>query len=167
MNSLIKGKVWCFGKNIDTDAMVPGQYLDASMEEIAPHVFENIMPEFASCVKKGDIIVAGANFGCGSSRENAPEALKRAGISCIIAESFGRIFFRNAIAIGLPVITCKNISHNFQQGQTAEISLESSRVAHMETGRSFQGDPLSREMRDILDKGGIIEYLKESILTTS
>lgn len=161
MEDIIHGRVWKFGNNIDTDAIAPGEFLDALPEEVAQHVFENIEPDFAATVKKGDIIVAGGNFGCGSSRENAPSALKDVGIACIVAESFGRIFFRNAVAIGLPVVICKNVSALFEKGHAVEISFSDARIKNVTMGESLKGESLSDEMRMILEKGGILEYLKE------
>jgi 3-isopropylmalate/(R)-2-methylmalate dehydratase small subunit len=161
MEDIIRGSVWKFGNNIDTDAIAPGEYLDAPPEEVAQHVFENIEPGFATTVKKGDIIVAGGNFGCGSSRENAPSAIKDVGIACIVAESFGRIFFRNAIAIGLPVVICDNVGDLCEKGHIVEISFSDARINNVTTGESLTGESLSDEMRTILEKGGILEYLKE------
>lgn len=158
---VIRGKVRIFGDNIDTDVMVPGQYLDAPMEEVVNHVFESTNPNFVKEVKKGDIIVAGKNFGCGSSRENAPAALKDLGIGCIIAESFARIFFRNAIAIGLPAISCSNVTKYFTEGDIALVRLAEALVENKTRNISRPAEPLSDEMINILNKGGIIELLKE------
>jgi 3-isopropylmalate/(R)-2-methylmalate dehydratase small subunit len=157
----IQGKVWKFGDNIDTDVMVPGQYLDAPMEEVVQHVFESINPEFAKGVKNSDIIVAGKNFGCGSSRENAPDALKKLGIGCIIAESFARIFFRNAIAIGLPVISCKNVSSSFDDNDCARVNLPDARIENITKKKMLTAQSLSEEMLRIIEKGGILNLLKE------
>lgn len=157
----ILGKVWIFQDNIDTDLIVPGQYLDAPLQEIARHVLESIRPEFARDVVKGDIIITGKNFGCGSSRENAASALKKLGIGCIVAESFGRIFFRNAVAIGLPVLTCKNITKYFFDGDSAAIQIDQAIIRNMANNTTMTGDPLSGEMISILEKGGILEFLKE------
>jgi 3-isopropylmalate dehydratase small subunit len=157
----IKGKAWKFGNNVDTDLMVPGQYLDAPMETTVTHVFESVRPNFAANVNKGDIIVAGKNFGCGSSREQAPAALKALQIGCILAESFARIFFRNAIAIGLPILTCARISGEFDDGEQASIYLSEARIENNTRGTSYFADPLSQEMLSILDKGGILELLKD------
>lgn len=157
----IRGSVWKFGDNTDTDAIVPGRYLAAEMEEVIKHVFEAVRPEFAQEVKKGDIIVAGRNFGCGSSRENAPAALKELGIGCIVAESFGRIFFRNAIAVGLPVISCAGVSANFADQDPAEIRLAEAQIRNLSQGSTLAADSLSADMVAVIDKGGIIELLKE------
>lgn len=157
----ISGKVWRFQENIDTDLIVPGQYLDASLQEIAKHVLESIRPEFAREVSRGDIIIAGKNFGCGSSRENAASALKELGIGCVVAESFGRIFFRNSIAIGMPVLTCKDIIKHFFDGDSAMVQIDDVVIRNMSNNTTMTGDRLSDEMIAILEKGGILEYLKE------
>jgi len=158
----IQGRVWKFGSNVDTDVIVSGQYLDAPMQEIVSHVLENCRPEFSARVKPGDIIIAGSNFGCGSSREQAPASLKAVGIGCVVAESFGRIFFRNAIAIGLPVFTCKGAGAAFEDGDRALISMKHFHVRNPDTGLSLTADPLSPEMQLIIARGGILEYLKEA-----
>lgn len=159
MDEIIR-RVWKFGSHIDTDAIVPGRYLDAPMDEIAAHVFEGVRPEFAGSVKAGDIIISGSNFGCGSSREQAPAVLKAIGIACVAAESFARIFFRNAIAIGLPVLTCKGISEGFEDGHRARLSVDNVLIENLDTGKCWQGDPLFPEMLEIIARGGILEYLK-------
>ena len=156
----LKGRVWKFGNNIDTDLIVPGQYLDAPMDEVVKHVFESIRPNFAEDVRRGDIIVAGRNFGCGSSRENAPAALQNLGIGCIVAESFARIFFRNAIAIGLPVVICGGVTGIFSDGDHARVAFGEARVENLKSGAVLQGDPLSPEILDIVEKGGMLEMLK-------
>lgn len=156
----IRGRVWKLGDNIDTDAIVSGQYLDVPMDEVVLHVLENHKPEFAGNVKAGDILVAGSNFGCGSSREQAPAALKALGIGCVVAASFGRIFFRNAIAIGLPVLACGSVSGAFEEGDTALVSMDRSTVENTATGAVFPCEPLSPEMQAIIAEGGIIQRLK-------
>lgn len=157
-----KGEIWKFGDNVDTDAIVPGQYLDAPIAEIVPHVFESINPKFAVEVKKGDIIVAGKNFGCGSSRENAPAALKEMGIGCIVAESFARIFFRNAVAIGLPVISCRDVSSMFEDHDHASINLPEAMIENTTRETVTAANPLSEEMIRIIERGGILNLLKEA-----
>lgn len=157
----INGNVWKFADNIDTDAIVPGQYLDAPIDEIVKHVFESINPKFVAEVKSGDIIVGGKNFGCGSSRENAPEALKKSGIACVIAESFARIFFRNAIAIGLPVVICRDASNNFAEGEQACVNLDKALIENTTKGIKLSAVPLHDEIIAIINKGGIVGLLKE------
>lgn len=156
----MRGKVWKLGHSIDTDLIVPGRYLNAPLEEVKKHVFENMRPEFTTQVGEGDIIVAGGNFGCGSSRENAPEVLKQVGIACIVAESFARIFFRNAIAIGLPVAICPGVADIFKEGDIAVIQFEQAVVLNTQTGMTLQGEPFSKAILDIVENGGILENLK-------
>ena len=156
----IQGRAWIFGDNIDTDLIVPGQYLASPLEESARHAFEAIEPHFAEQVKPGDIIVAGSNFGCGSSRENAPQIIKQLGIGCILAESFARIFFRNAIAIGLPTLTIKLISGKIKQHDIIDISLEDGEVVLLARGEKFRANPLPQKMCEIIDAGGIDGLLK-------
>ncbi len=161
---LIKGKVWKLGDNIDTDAIVSGQYLNADMEKIQKHVLESILPSFAVNVSDGDIIISGINFGCGSSRENAPAALKTLGIGCIVAESFGRIFFRNAIAIGLPLLTAPRIAAEFDPQDRAEVLINESKIINVNKNITIKADPLSPEILKILEIGGILNLLKEEKL---
>ncbi len=156
-----EGRVWKFGDNIDTDLIVPGQYLDAPMEEVVKHVLVSVNPDFVKEVKKGDVIVAGKNFGCGSSRENAPAAIKELGISCIVAESFARIFFRNAVAIGLPIISCAGVHDAFENGDVARIGIPEASVENRTKKRALKAETLSDEMISILGRGGILELLKE------
>lgn len=159
----MQGKVWKFGDSVDTDVIVPGEFLDKSLEEAAGHVFQSIRPEFPTEVKPGDIIVAKGNFGCGSSREHAPAVLKLVGIQCVIAESFGRIFFRNAIAVGLPVAVCPDVHAAFEDGQEALVSPDESKVTNLTTGKTLPSRPLSDHMITILENDGIIGYLKQKV----
>ncbi|MCZ7381099.1 MAG: homoaconitase small subunit [Candidatus Methanoperedens sp.] len=153
----ISGKVWKFGDNIDTDVIIPGKYLRTTdMNVFASHVMEGIDPEFPKKVKKGDIIVAGKNFGCGSSREQAPLALKHAGIACIVAESFARIFFRNAINVGLPIIETKI---DCVEGDIIEIDLGNGIVKHRD--KTFPATKLPDFLREILADGGLVEHRKK------
>lgn len=153
----ISGRAWKFGDNIDTDVIIPGKYLRTTdMSVFASHVMEGIDPMFPQKVKKGDIIVAGKNFGCGSSREQAPLALKHAGIVCIIAESFARIFFRNAINVGLPIIEAK-IDCN--EGDIIEVDLENGAVRNK--NKTYTGTKLPDFLREILADGGLVEHRKK------
>jgi len=161
MSDIIRGKVWKFGNDVDTDVITPGQYVISPMEELKKHVLEAINPEFPKRVQPGDFIVAGSNFGCGSSRETAPIALKALGLGTIVAESFARIFFRNAIAIGLPVMTCPQISELFADGDEIELDIDNSRVTNLTKKKTFNAQPLPKEMKDVLSKGGILPLLKE------
>lgn len=154
---LIRGKAWRFGDNVDTDAIIPGKYLrSADASVFAAHVLEGIDPDFAKKVRKGDVIVAGRNFGSGSSREQAVLALKHAGVACIVAESFARIFFRNAINVGLPIIEAKA---DCREGDTVEIGLGKGRVTC--SGNSFSGVRLPGFLLTILMDGGLVEHRKK------
>jgi len=160
----IRGRVWVFGDNIDTDVIIPGRYLVLSdPEELAKHVMEGVDPDFSKKVKKGDIIVAGRNFGCGSSREHAVIALKYAGISAIIAESFARIFFRNAINLGLPVIICPGIRGLVKNGDEVEIDLVKGKIK-LPGAKELSFEPLPPEIMDIIRAGGLINYLKLKLM---
>ena len=158
----LKGPAWTFGNNIDTDQITPGQYMDLPVDEMSQHVFEPIDRGFAEAFQAGGIIVGGSNFGCGSSRETAPEALKFLGVAAVVAESFGRIFFRNAIAIGLPVLVCPNISSETGKGDTIEVDVESARIKNLTVNEEFQCEPLHDMMIESLKKGGIMKLLAEA-----
>jgi 3-isopropylmalate/(R)-2-methylmalate dehydratase small subunit len=161
---IMKGKAWKFGNDIDTDLILPGRYLVLRCEsDLAEHLMEGADPEFPKKVKKGDIIVGGKNFGCGSSREHAPIAMKGAGIAAVVAESFARIFYRNAINLGIPLIEIKDISKHVSQGDELEIDMEKGVLKNLTTGEEFTIKGLPGFMRNILDKGGLIPYLKEEI----
>lgn len=160
-SSLIRGRVWKVGDQINTDLISPGQYLTAPIDEVKKHVLEAIHPHFAQEARQGDILVAGKNFGCGSSRESAPRALKAAGISAVVAESFARIFFRNAVATGLAVVPCPLVSQSFEEGEILELDLEDARVKNLNREIQLQGKPLPKEMLEVLNKGGITPLLKE------
>jgi 3-isopropylmalate/(R)-2-methylmalate dehydratase small subunit len=162
MQSKISGRIFVFGDNIDTDQIYPGRYLELTAKaDIASHCMEGARPGFAKEVKKGDIIVAGKNFGCGSSREHAAITLKEAGVSAVVAESFARIFFRNAINLGLPVITCKQIRDRVKEGEILEIDLATGQITNQTTGEIYQGEGLSEFVLRILENGGIKPLLKE------
>ena len=155
----IKAKVWVFGNDIDTDQIVPGQYLTSPVEEQSEHAFEAILPGFAKQFKAGGALVAGSNFGCGSSRESAPEVLKHLGVSAVVAESFARIFFRNAIAIGLPVLVCPGVTGEVRQGEEVDVDLEKATVVRVAEQKVLEGVPLNEIMLDSLRKGGIMKLL--------
>lgn len=160
MISTFEGKTWKFGDNIDTDVIIPGRYLRTfSLDDLAAHVMEGVSSDFANKVQKGDIIVADWNFGCGSSREQAPVALKHAGVSAIIAKSFARIFYRNAINIGLPVIVA---DIQAQEGDQIQIDLENGVIKNLTTDKTFKIEPFKKFMLEILQDGGLVDhYLKE------
>ena len=155
----MKGKVWTFRDCIDTDVIIAGRYLRTfNPEDLAAHVMEAEDPEFSSKVGKGDIIVGGWNFGCGSSREQAPVAIKTAGVSAVIAKSFARIFYRNAINIGLPVITA---DIEVDEGDILEVNIEDGIIINKTTKKTFKIKPFDAEMLDILENGGLVnQYLK-------
>jgi len=157
-----KGKVWKFGDDVNTDIIIPGKYKfkTLDMKELAKHAMEGIDPNFSKKVNLGDIIVAGKNFGCGSSREHAPRVLKEVGISTIIAESFARIFFRNAINIGLPVIECKDAAREIVEGDIVEVDLEKGLISNLKNGKNYKFKPIPKPLINILNSGGLIEYLK-------
>jgi 3-isopropylmalate/(R)-2-methylmalate dehydratase small subunit len=156
------GKVYKFGTNIDTDAIIPARYLNTfDPQELARHCMEDADPEFANKVKAGDIIVAEKNFGCGSSREHAPIAIKGAGVSCVIADSFARIFYRNAINIGLPILESPEAAAAIQEGDEVEVELESGQIRNLRTGEVYQAAPFPAFMQGIIAQGGLINYVKE------
>jgi 3-isopropylmalate/(R)-2-methylmalate dehydratase small subunit len=157
---MIRGRVWLFGDNVDTDVITPGLYVDAPMEEMKKHVLEALNPKFPKEVKAGDIIVAGKNFGCGSSRETAPDAIKALGVGAVIAESFARIFFRNAVSIGLPVLPCPGAYVAFREGEEAELDVSGAKVTNLSSNRILQGQPLAKDILDILSRGGTLSLLK-------
>ncbi|HBB59588.1 MAG: 3-isopropylmalate dehydratase small subunit [Lachnospiraceae bacterium] len=157
-----KGSVFKYGDNVDTDVIIPARYLAIQdRKELASHCMEDIDTSFVGRVKDGDIMVAGKNFGCGSSREHAPMVIKEAGISCVIAETFARIFFRNAINIGLPIIECREASEGIQAGDEVEIDFDSGLIKDVTTGRSFQGTPFPAFMQKIINAGGLVNYINE------
>lgn len=162
--TVVKGKVWKFGDNVNTDAMAPGFAFKAPWEELKK-VILHIHPKFTREAKPGDVIVAGKNWGCGSSREQAPANLKRLGMGCVLAESFGRIYFRNSIALAFPSLVCPGVSEAFDEGDELELELESARVRNTTNGKELQGEPLSPDMLAIIAAGGIIPTLKEKLKT--
>ncbi len=155
-----RGRVWRFGDDISTDLLSPGAYAIDPVEIRRLHVLESVDPDFASQVRPGDVVVAGRNFGCGSSRETAPENLAALGVSCVVAESFARIFMRNAVAVGLPVLVCPGVHEAFAGGDAIEVDLASGVVTSPADGRELHGNPLPEEMRRILDAGGILAALR-------
>ncbi|KZX13432.1 3-isopropylmalate dehydratase small subunit [Methanobrevibacter curvatus] len=156
----MKGKVWKFGDDIDTDIIIPGRYLvHTEPDKLAPHCMEGLDPDFYKKVNKGDFIVGGKNFGCGSSREHAPIALKGAGIAAVIAESFARIFYRNSTNVGVPLLVSPGISSKLKEGERIEIDMNKG-VIISEKGEEFKFEKLPPFMLEILENGGLIEYLK-------
>jgi len=161
MNMKIEGKAIRFGSNVDTDVILPGKYLVlVDPNELAKHAMESLDLSFPEKAKEGVIVVGGRNFGCGSSREQAPLALKYAGVKCVLAESFARIFYRNAINIGLPVVECKGISTAVKTGDMVNVDLETGHVENKSNGKKFQVEKLPAFMLEILADGGLIENLR-------
>jgi 3-isopropylmalate/(R)-2-methylmalate dehydratase small subunit len=159
MGNIITGRVWKFGDHINTDYMHPSFASDRPWEELQKYVL-HIHKGFTQGRQPGDVIVAGKNFGCGSSREGAPRNLKRLGIGCVVAESFGRIFFRNCIANALPVLGCKGVSDLFQEGEQLELDFEKARVKNLTTGKELRGPALPDDLIQIVKMGGILALLK-------
>lgn len=161
---MIKGKVFKFGDNVDTDQIIPARYLvTTDPKELAKHCMEVPDPEFSSKAKPGDILVAGRNFGCGSSREHAPVSIKGLGISVVIAESFARIFFRNCINIGQPILECPPAAKDAQPGDEMEIRLEEGKIVNLTQKETYQAAPFPPFMKQIMDAGGLMEYVKKRI----
>ena len=155
------GKAWKYGDNIDTDVIIPARYLTATgMRELADHTLEDLDPQFASDVAQGDVIVAGSNFGCGSSREHAPVAIKGAGVGAVIACSFARIFFRNAINTGLPILVCPEAVDGIEAGDSVAVDPLSGLIENQSKGTSFHADPLPEFVMDIVTAGGLIPYVR-------
>ena len=155
-----KGSVFKYGDNVDTDVIIPARYLNSSdPAELATHCMEDIDKEFVNKVNRRDIIVADKNFGCGSSREHAPIAIKAAGVSCVIAETFARIFYRNAINIGLPIIECPEASRGIEDGDQVEVDFDSGVIYNRTRGTEFQGQAFPEFMQNIIQAGGLINYI--------
>ena len=155
-----EGRVFKFGSNVDTDVIIPARYLNVpDPEELAKHCMEDIDREFVNKVNKGDIIVADKNFGCGSSREHAPIAIKAAGVSCVIAETFARIFYRNAINIGLPIIECPEAAKAINAGDDVEVDFDSGVITDKTTGQSFKGQAFPEFMQKIIKAEGLVNYI--------
>lgn len=157
------GHVFKYGDNVDTDVIIPARYLNSSdPKELAEHCMEDIDAEFVKQVKKGDIIVADKNFGCGSSREHAPLAIKASGVSCVIAETFARIFYRNAINIGLPIIECPQASKGIAAGDEVEVDFDNGKIYNRTKGTQFQGQAFPEFMQKIIEAEGLVNYINQS-----
>jgi 3-isopropylmalate/(R)-2-methylmalate dehydratase small subunit len=160
----LKGKVFKYGANVDTDAIIPARYLNVSdPDQLSPHCMEDIDLDFVKKVKPGDIIVATTNFGCGSSREHAPIAIKSSGVSCVIAATFARIFFRNAINIGLPLLECPEAVESTEAGDELEVDLEKGQIVNVTKGKTFVAKPYPAFMSELIAAGGLIEYTKKRL----
>ena len=159
-----EGRVFLYGDNVDTDVIIPARYLNTQdPDELAAHCMEDLDREFVKKVRKGDIIVAGENFGCGSSREHAPLAIKASGVSCIIASSFARIFYRNAINIGLPIFELNDAPSKFKAGATVQVDLRAGTCTNRSTAETFQSEPFSSFMQEIINAGGLINRVKKQL----
>lgn len=161
---ILEGKVHKYGNDVNTDVIIPARYLNVSEpSELAEHCMEDIDPTFVTNVEPGDVIVAGSNFGCGSSREHAPLAIKASGVSCVIAQSFARIFFRNAIDIGLPLLESNEASTEINDGDKLEIDITNGKIEDTSQHKSFSSKPYPEFMTNIIDAGGLINYTKNNL----
>ena len=157
---MYQGKVFCYGDNVDTDVIIPARYLNApSAEELAKHCMEDIDVNFVKEVTAGDIMVGGENFGCGSSREHAPIAIRASGISCVIAASFARIFYRNAINIGFPILECPEAAARIKKGDTVSVDADTGIIKNLTTGEEFKATPFPAFINRIIENGGLLPYL--------
>lgn len=155
-----KGKVFKYGDNVDTDVIIPARYLNTAVHaELAKHCMEDIDKTFVDRVKQGDIMVGLRNFGCGSSREHAPIAIKAAGITCVIAASFARIFYRNAINIGLPIVECRQAAEAIQDGDEVEVDFETGKIKNITRGETYQGEPFPAFIQEIINDGGLLNHI--------
>ena len=156
------GKVFKYGDNVDTDVIIPARYLNSSdPAELATHAMEDIDKDFVHKVNKGDIIVAGKNFGCGSSREHAPIAIKAAGVSCVIAPTFARIFYRNAINIGLPIVECPEAAKAINEGDEVKVNFDTGEIVDNTTSQTFKGQPFPEFMQKIIKAEGLVNYVNQ------
>lgn len=159
----ITGKVFRYGDNVDTDVIIPARYLNTSdPKELASHCMEDIDKDFVKNVQSGDIIVADKNFGCGSSREHAPIAIKESGVSCVIARTFARIFYRNAINIGLPIIECEEAAADIKAGDEVSVDLSTGVITNKTNGHTYQGQPYPEFMQKIIASNGLVNYIKNN-----
>ncbi len=161
----MEGKAIKYGDNVDTDVIIPARFLNTSdPKELASHCMEDIDKDFKDKVKPGDIMIAGYNFGCGSSREHAPIAIKESGISCVIAKSFARIFYRNAINIGLPILECPDAASAIEDGDMVSVDLETGIIKDITKGIEFKSQPFPEFIKKIIECGGLINYVKEKVV---
>ena len=157
---MVSGKVFKYGDNVDTDVIIPARYLNApSPEELAKHCMEDIDAQFVNKVQEGDIMVAEKNFGCGSSREHAPIAIKASGISCVIASTFARSFYRNSINIGLPILECDEAAREIRDGDVVAVNFDTGVITDETTGKTYQAEPFSEFIQNIIQKGGLINSI--------
>ncbi len=164
MQNVIEGRVWTLGRDVDTDQIISGKYLTIiDPNELKKHVLEIALPEFARAARAGDILVADENFGSGSSREHAPQALRAIGVSAIVADSFARIFFRNSINLGLPAIEARGVRQLFETGDTARIDLRGGRITNVRSGASLSFPPLPHHLLELLEAGGLVEKVRREL----
>ena len=161
---ILQGRVWKFGNDVDTDVIIPVQYCTSTdPQELGRHCMEGIDPDFPKKVRLGDIMVANKNFGCGSSREPAPIAIKAIGISCIIAKSFARIFYRNGFNVGLPLLECEDASDHVEEGHEIEVNLDTGEIRDLYLKQSFQAKPIPHFMQDLIRDGGLMNHLAKKL----
>jgi 3-isopropylmalate/(R)-2-methylmalate dehydratase small subunit len=164
VREVIEGRVWTLPDDVDTDQIISGKYLTViDPNELKKHVFEIALPEFAANALPGDIVVAGANMGCGSSREHAPQALKAIGVGAVVADSFARIYFRNSINVGIPTIEAPGVRRIFEKGDTARIEMRGGQIRNVRTGGSVPFPPLPAHLLELLEAGGLVEKVKREI----
>ena len=155
------GTVHKYGDNVDTDVIIPARYLNtADHKELAKHCMEDIDPDFVNNVQQGDIIVAKDNFGCGSSREHAPISIKASGVSCVIANTFARIFYRNSINVGLPILECKEASEKIEKGDKVEVNFDTGVITNLTKNETYQAEPFPEFIQNIINKGGLLNSIK-------
>lgn len=158
----VQGKTYKYGDNVDTDVIIPARYLNTpDAKELAKHCMEDIDASFAATVKPGEIMVAGKNFGCGSSREHAPLAIKTCGVACVIAATFARIFYRNALNIGLPILECPEAAEAIAAGDEVSVDFDTGAIVDVTTGRTFQGEPFPPFMQELIAAGGLAAYMRK------
>lgn len=158
------GKVWRVGDDIDTDLIIAARYLnDASVENLKKHCLEDVIPDFSEKIQKGDILVAGKNFGCGSSREHAPLAIKAIGISCVVAQSFARIFYRNAINIGLPIVTAPEAVWGISMGDNVEVDVNQGCIYNVSTGKKYETETFPPFIQEIIEAGNLLNYIRNRV----
>ncbi len=161
---MYQGNAWKVGNDVDTDVIIAARYLnDASDENLRAHCLEDAIPAFSSVIAPGDILVAGKNFGCGSSREHAPIALKASGLSCVIAESFARIFYRNAINIGLPIVASPEAAAEIRAGDRLEVDVEQGEIRNLTQGKTYAGETFPPFIQEIIDAGNLLNYVKKKV----
>ncbi|MBI5682291.1 MAG: 3-isopropylmalate dehydratase small subunit [Deltaproteobacteria bacterium] len=160
-----KGRAWKFGADIDTDAIIPARYLNTSDPSVlAKHCMEDADPEFVKKMKEGDIIVADKNFGCGSSREHAPISIKAAGISCVIAKSFARIFYRNSFNMGLPILESAEAVDAINEGDEIEVDIDTGKIVNLTKNKTFNSQPIPQFMQELINTGGLMEWVKKTVV---